>query len=138
MEKIFKGRVAIVTGSGNGLGRAHAIALATRGAQVIVNDIGTSADGIGKSSEAADLVVKKIKDGGGTAIANYDSVATEEGAKKIIQLAVDKFGRLDILVNNAGIIRSSAVDEIKTEDFDAIIKTHLYGTFIAPAPPVAS
>ena len=129
MESIFKGRVAIITGSGNGLGRAHAIALAAQGAQVVVNDIGTSADGIGKSSEVADLVVKKIKDAGGVAIASYDSVATEEGAKKIIQLAVDRFGRLDILVNNAGIIRSSPVDETKTEDWDAVIKTHVYGTF---------
>jgi multifunctional beta-oxidation protein len=129
MESIFKGRVAIVTGSGNGLGRAHAIALAVQGAQVVVNDIGTSADGIGKSSEVADQVVKKIKDAGGTAVASYDSVATEEGAKKIIQLAVDNFGRLDILVNNAGIIRSSQVDETKTEDWDAVIKTHVYGTF---------
>jgi multifunctional beta-oxidation protein len=129
MESIFKGRVAIVTGSGNGLGRAHAIALAAQGAQVVVNDIGTSADGFGKSSEVADQVVKKIKDAGGTAVASYDSVAIEEGAKKIIQLAVDNFGRLDILVNNAGIIRSSPVDETKTEDWDAVIKTHVYGTF---------
>jgi multifunctional beta-oxidation protein len=129
MESIFKGRVAIVTGSGNGLGRAHAIALAAQGAQVVVNDIGTSADGFGMSNEVADQVVKKIKDAGGTAVASYDSVAIEEGAKKIIQLAVDNFGHLDILVNNAGIIRSSPVDEMKTEDWDAVIKTHVYGTF---------
>ena len=129
MDKIFSGKVAIITGSGGGLGRAHAIALAARGARVVVNDIGTSADGFGKSNEAADRVVKEIKDAGGIAVANYDSVATEEGANKIIRSAIDNFGRLDILVNNAGIIRSDAVDAIKTEDFDAIIKTHLYGTF---------
>jgi NAD(P)-dependent dehydrogenase (short-subunit alcohol dehydrogenase family) len=129
MEDIFKGRVAIITGAGNGLGRAHATALAQRGARVVVNDIGTSPDGFGVSREVADIVVKKIKDAGGTAVASYDSVATEEGAKRLIQLAVDQFGRLDILVNNAGIIRSSVVDEIKTEDWDAVIKTHLYGTF---------
>jgi NAD(P)-dependent dehydrogenase (short-subunit alcohol dehydrogenase family) len=129
MEKIFKGRVAIVTGSGNGLGRAHAIALAARGAQVVVNDIGTSADGYGSTSEAADLVVKKIKDAGGKAVACYESVATEEGARKIIRTAVDQFGRLDILVNNAGIIRSSPVEKMNAEDWDAVVKTHLYGTF---------
>ncbi len=129
MESSFKGRVAIVTGSGNGLGRAHALALAARGAQVVVNDIGTSADGIGKTHDAADMVVKKIKDAGGTAIASYDSVAEEDGAKKIIDLAVTEFGRLDILVNNAGIIRPQPIYAVKTEDWDAVLKTHLYGTF---------
>jgi len=129
MENMFKGRVAIVTGSGNGLGRAHAIALAARGAQVVVNDIGTSAHGVGMSNEVADAVVNRIMDAGGSAVASYDSVATEDGAKRIIDLAVDRFGRLDILVNNAGIIRASAVEQMKTEDWDAVIKTHLYGTF---------
>ncbi len=130
MEKSFNGRVAIITGSGNGLGRAHALALAARGAQVVVNDIGTSADGFGKSSDAADQVVKKIKDAGGSAVACYDSVATEEGANNIIQTAVKQFGRLDILVNNAGIIRSSPVEETTLENWDAVIKTHVYGTFL--------
>jgi len=129
MESSFKGRVAIVTGSGNGLGRAHALALAARGAQVVVNDIGTSADGIGKTHEATDMVVRKIKDAGGNAVASYDSVAEEDGAQSIIDLAIREFGRLDILVNNAGIIRMGAVYEAKTADWDAVVKTHLYGTF---------
>ncbi len=129
MESTFKGRVAIVTGSGNGLGRAHSIALAARGAQVVVNDLGTSAAGIGMSHDAADAVVRKIRDAGGTAVASYDSVADEAGAKRLIDLAIEKFGRLDILVNNAGIIRSQPVYEAKTEDWDAVVKTHLYGTF---------
>ena len=129
METMFKGRVAIVTGSGNGLGRAHAIALAERGAQVVVNDIGTSASGVGMSNEAADGVVKKIQDAGGTAVASYDSVADEGGAQRIIDLALDRFGRLDILINNAGIIRAGAVDKTSTGDWDAVVKTHLYGTF---------
>jgi NAD(P)-dependent dehydrogenase (short-subunit alcohol dehydrogenase family) len=129
MPDMLKGRVAIVTGAGNGLGRAEAIALSTQGAQVVVNDLGTSHDGIGLSSEAADCVVEQIKQAGGNAVASYDSVATEEGANRIIRLAVEKFGRVDVLVNNAGIIRVQPVWEIPTEDWDAVIKTHLYGTF---------
>jgi NAD(P)-dependent dehydrogenase (short-subunit alcohol dehydrogenase family) len=129
MENSFKGRVAIVTGSGNGLGRAHAIALAARGAQVVVNDLGTSHDGFGASRDVADRVVKTIRDGGGIAIASHESVADEEGANRAINLAVEEFGRLDILVNNAGIIRARPVEEMKTEDWDAVVKTHLYGTF---------
>ena len=126
---MLKGRVAIVTGAGNGLGRAEAISLAAQGAQVVVNDLGTSHDGIGVSSEAADHVVEQIKKAGCNAVASYDSVATEDGANKIVRLAVEKFGRVDVLVNNAGIIRVQPVWEIPTEDWDAVIKTHLYGTF---------
>jgi multifunctional beta-oxidation protein len=129
MENDFKGRVAVVTGSGNGLGRAHAISLAARGAQVVVNDIGTSAHGVGTSHEAADAVVKSIKDAGGTAVPSYDSVGEEAGAQRIVDLAVNEFGRLDILINNAGIIKTGAVDNMPTRDWDAVLKTHLYGTF---------
>ncbi len=129
MEDMLRGRVAIVTGAGNGLGRAEAINLAARGAKVIVNDIGTSHDGIGVSNEPADRVVEEIKNAGGIAIASYDSVAIEEGAKKIIQLALDKFDRIDVLINNAGILRVQPIWDIVTEDWDAVIKTHLYGTF---------
>jgi len=129
MEEMLKGRVAVVTGAGNGLGRAEAIGLASRGAKVVVNDIGTSHDGAGNSHQPADIVANDIKKAGGTAVASYDSVATEEGARKIIQLALDTFGRIDVLVNNAGILRVQPIDEILTEDWDAVIKTHLYGTF---------
>ena len=129
MSDMLKGRVVVITGSGNGLGRAEAIAMAAQGAKVVVNDLGTSHDGIGASSEDADKVVETIKKAGGEAIANYDSVTSEEGAKNIIKTAVDNYGRLDILVNNAGIIRNEVVWDIKTEDWDAMVKTHLYGTF---------
>ena len=129
MANDFEGRVAIVTGAGNGIGRSHAKALAARGAQVVVNDLGTSPDGIGSSASAADIVVKTILESGGTAIASHDSVAEEDGAKRIIDLAISSFGRLDILVNNAGIVRAQSVYAVKTEDWDAVIKTHLYGTF---------
>jgi multifunctional beta-oxidation protein len=130
MDQSFKGRVAVITGSGGGLGRAHALALAAHGAQVVVNDIGTSHDGFGKTNDFSDRVVKEIEDAGGMAVASYDSVASEEGARNLIKLAVDKFGRLDILVNNAGIIRQSPVETMKFEDWDAVIKTHVYGTFL--------
>ena len=129
MGKMLKDRVAVITGAGNGLGRAHAIGMAAQGARVVVNDIGTSIDGLGVSGDPADRVVADIKKNDGIAVASYDSVATEEGAGKIIQTAIDSFGRIDILVNNAGIIRHQMVYEIIPEDWDAVIKTHLYGTF---------
>ncbi len=129
MEQNFKGRVVVITGAGGGLGRAHALALAARGAQVVVNDIGTSHDGFGRTNDFSDRVVKEIRDAGGTAVASYDSVADEEGANNLIKLTVNTFGRLDILVNNAGVIRQSPVELMKTEDWDAVVKTHLYGTF---------
>ncbi len=129
MNDMFKGRVAVVTGSGGGLGRAEAMALAAGGAKVVVNDIGTSHDGFGGSQNPADGTVREIIAAGGEAVASYDSVATEEGANRIIRKAVDTYGRLDILINNAGILRVAPVYEIKTEDFDAVVKTHLYGTF---------
>jgi NAD(P)-dependent dehydrogenase (short-subunit alcohol dehydrogenase family) len=126
---MLKDRVAVITGAGGGLGRAEAIGMAARGAKVIVNDIGTSHDGVGLSETPADGTVREILDTGGTAVASYDSVATEDGANNIIRLALERFGRVDILVNNAGILRTDPVYDIKTEDFDAVIKTHLYGTF---------
>ena len=128
MGDMLKGKVAVITGAGNGLGRAHSIAMAAQGASVVVNDLGTSWDGQGAASEAADLVVDTITKAGGNAVANYDSVASETGAENIIRTAVDTYGRLDILVNNAGIIRNQPLDEIETENWDAMIKTHLYGT----------
>ncbi|HTY63554.1 MAG TPA: SDR family NAD(P)-dependent oxidoreductase [Acidobacteriota bacterium] len=127
MGEMLRGRVAVVTGAGNGLGRAHAICFAAQGARVVVNDLGTSHDGHGASHAEADAVVEQIRKAGGVAVANYASVAVEDGAKSIIQQAVDEFGRIDILVNNAGIIRHQDIDAIRTEDWDLTIKTHLYG-----------
>ncbi len=127
MGDMLKGRVAVITGAGNGLGRADAISFAAQGARVVVNDLGTSADGHGASHNDADQVVERIRKAGGIAVANYASVTTEDGAKSIIQQAIDEFGRIDILINNAGIIRHQDIDKILTEDWDLTIKTHLYG-----------
>jgi NAD(P)-dependent dehydrogenase (short-subunit alcohol dehydrogenase family) len=127
MGEILKGRVAVITGAGNGLGRADAISFAAQGARVVVNDLGTSHDGHGSSHSDADQVVEQIRAAGGLAVANYASVTTEDGAKSIIQQAIDEFGRIDILINNAGIIRHQDIDAILTEDWDLTIKTHLYG-----------
>jgi NAD(P)-dependent dehydrogenase (short-subunit alcohol dehydrogenase family) len=119
-----------VTGSGGGIGRAEAMAMAKEGAKVVVNDIGTSYDGHGVSSSPADGVVKEIKAAGGIAVASYGSVAEEKGAESIIQTAIDNFGRIDILVNNAGVIRDPHdIYEVTTDDWDITLKTHLYGAF---------
>jgi NAD(P)-dependent dehydrogenase (short-subunit alcohol dehydrogenase family) len=129
MGDMLKGRVAVITGAGNGLGRAYVIGMAAQGARIVVNDIGTSFNGKGTSRDAADAVVKTIKQSGGIAIASYDSVATEESAKNIIKTAIGRYGRIDILVNNAGIIRNNPIYEMRTDDWDAMIKVHLYGTY---------
>jgi NAD(P)-dependent dehydrogenase (short-subunit alcohol dehydrogenase family) len=129
MPGILSDRVAVITGAGNGLGRAHALAMAAEGAAIVVNDIGTSATGAGHSAGPADAVVAEIVKAGGRAVANYDSVAEDTGADAIVRTALDAFGRLDILVNNAGIIRLGPVYEFSSADWDAMLKTHLYGTF---------
>ncbi len=129
MREMLKNRVAVITGAGNGLGKAYAIGMAREGAKIVVNDLGTSFNGEGVSSEAADEVVKMIRKEGGDATANYDSVAVEQGAGNIIKTAMDKYGRVDILVNNAGIIRGGFIYEMNNSDWDSMIKTHLYGTF---------
>ncbi|XP_071039115.1 peroxisomal multifunctional enzyme type 2 isoform X3 [Parasteatoda tepidariorum] len=123
----FAGKVAIVTGAGGGLGREYALLLAERGASVVVNDLGGTRSGEGKSSSAADAVVKEIKAKGGKAVPNYDSV--EEG-EKIVKTAIDKFGRLDILINNAGILRDKSFLNITNEEWDIIHKVHLRGSFM--------
>jgi NAD(P)-dependent dehydrogenase (short-subunit alcohol dehydrogenase family) len=130
MGDMLKGRVAVITGAGSGIGRAHAKLFAKYGAKVVVNDIGTWIDGVGVSHDPADTVVKAIRDDGGEAIANYNSVAIENGANSIIQTAIDSWGRIDVLVNNAGVFCDlHDIYDIPTEDFDKVIKSHLYGTF---------
>jgi 3-hydroxyacyl-CoA dehydrogenase/3a,7a,12a-trihydroxy-5b-cholest-24-enoyl-CoA hydratase len=125
-ELRFDGKVAIVTGAGNGLGRSHALLLASRGAKVVVNDLGSGATGAGKSSAAADKVVEEIKAKGGEAVANYDSV--EDGAK-IVQCALDTFKGVHIIVNNAGILRDTSFQKMSQEDWDLIYRVHVLGGF---------
>lgn len=125
----LKGKVAIVTGSGRGLGRGEALALAAEGARVVINDLGVALDGSATGARPADEVVAEIKKLGGDAVANFDSVATLQGGENIIKTAIDHFGRLDILVNNAGIIRDKMIYSMSEQEWDAVIKTHLYGTF---------
>ena len=130
MNKLLQGRIAVVTGAGSGIGRAEAIGMAQQGAKVVVNDIGTSTDGRGLSHKPADAVVSQIKNNGNIAVANYNSVAIEEEANKIIQAAIDNFGRIDILINNAGVFRApNNVADVTTDDWDAEMKSHLFGTF---------
>jgi len=129
MAGYLQNKTAIVTGSGRGIGRGHALALAAEGAKVIVNDAGVERDGTGGAHTPADEVVAEIQQNGGIAVANYDSVADFQGAKNLIQCAVEQFGRVDILVNNAGIAREGLFHQVGSEDFDAIIGVHLKGSF---------
>ncbi len=123
----FEGRVAVVTGAGGGLGRCHAIALAERGAKVVVNDLGGAVDGSG-SGDMADKVVAEIKAAGGEAIANKASVADREGARSLITDAIEAFGGIDILVNNAGILRDKSFKNMTLDEFDLVLQVHLAGT----------
>ena len=124
----FDNRVAVVTGAGNGLGRAHALLLASRGAKVVVNDPGGAVDGKGGSHAAADKVVDEIKKAGGQAVPNYDSVADAKAAANIVKTAVDSFGTVDIVVNNAGVLRDKTFHNMTVEDFDFVVKVHFLGT----------
>ncbi|MEM8799749.1 MAG: SDR family oxidoreductase [Pseudomonadota bacterium] len=123
----FTGQVAIVTGAGGGLGRAHALEFARRGARVVINDLGGSVDGSGGNSEAADKVVAEIRDMGGEAIANGASVSNREGVAGLIKQAIDAFGRIDILVNNAGVLRDKSFAKMSLDDFDFVCNVHLQG-----------
>jgi len=125
----FEGRVAVVTGAGGGLGREHALELARRGASVLVNDLGGDVGGRGGSASMAQQVVDEITAAGGTARANHDSVSTTQGAEAIVADALAAFGKVDVLVNNAGIMRNAAIEETTDEDWDAVIATHLTGSF---------
>src|SRR5580693_7943303 len=122
----FDGKVAIVTGAGGGLGRSHALLLASRGAKVVVNDLGGSFTGEGKSAGAADKVVAEIKEKGGEAVANYNSV---EDGDQIVKTAIDTWGKVDIVVNNAGILRDVSFAKMTQADWDLVYKVHVLGTF---------
>ena len=124
----FDSRVAIVTGAGAGIGRIYALELAQRGAQVVVNDLGGSVAGGGQSSQAADEVVAQIRAAGGQAVASYDSVASAEGAQRIVAAALESFGRLDVLINNAGNLKMSKLGETPAHDIAAQVGVHLLGS----------
>jgi len=111
------GKVAIITGAGRGLGRSHALLMAEEGAKIVVNDLGGEWDGTGQASGPANDVVKEIKDAGGQAVANFESVTDFEGAKRIIDCAIDSFGKLDILVNNAGFLRDRMTFKMSEEEW---------------------
>src|SRR5512142_2779671 len=128
----FDGKVAIVTGAGGGLGRAHALELAHRGAKVVVNDLGGAVDGTGGSSEAAEKVVAEIKAAGGEAIANGSSVTDDAGVANMVKQTMDAFGRIDILIANAGILRDKSFAKMELKDFDAVMAVHVMGT-VKPA-----
>lgn len=130
MDEIrFDNRVAVVTGAGGGLGKAYAIALANRGAAVVVNDLGGTPDGTGSDVSAAQLVVDEIKAAGGRAEPDYNSVSDWEGAQNIIKTALESFGRIDILITNAGILRDKSLIKMEIEDFEIVLAVHLMGTF---------
>jgi NAD(P)-dependent dehydrogenase (short-subunit alcohol dehydrogenase family) len=122
----FDGKVVVVTGAGNGIGREYALFFGSRGAKVVVNDLGGSHQGVGNSTNSADKVVAEIKAKGGIAVANYDSV---EFGDKIIKTAIDNFKRVDILLNNAGILRDISFQKMKDEDWNLIFKVHVYGAY---------
>lgn len=129
MTGILHGRVAIVTGAGNGLGREHALELARQGAKVVVNDLGTSNEGAGLSDQPAHQVVALIRAEGGEAVANGADVADFDAAQEMVQQAIDTFGGLDILVNNAGFVRDRMLVNTSEEEWDAVVRVHLKGHF---------
>jgi NAD(P)-dependent dehydrogenase (short-subunit alcohol dehydrogenase family) len=122
-------RVVVVTGAGGGLGREYALTLAKEGASVVVNDLGGARDGTGAGSAMADQVVAEIKDAGGRAVANYDSVAESAGAENIVKTALDEFGAIHGVVSNAGILRDGTFHKMPFENWDAVLKVHLYGGY---------
>ena len=127
---LLDGKVAIITGSGGGIGRAHALLMAKEGAKIVVNDLGGTRDGAGTSESAANQVVDEIKKAGGEATTSYDNVSTAEGAANLVKKAVEAFGRADILVNNAGILRDKSFLKMDEAMFDSVIAVHLRGTFL--------
>jgi len=129
MSLSFEGQVALVTGSGNGLGRAYALDLAKRGAKVVVNDLGGDPHGQGDDRSAAQKVVDEIKAAGGEAVANYDSVASYDGGFNMVKTAIDSFGRLDVVICNAGILRDVAFHNMGEDDWDKVFAVHIKGSY---------
>jgi NAD(P)-dependent dehydrogenase (short-subunit alcohol dehydrogenase family) len=129
MAGLLEGKVALVTGAGHGIGRAHALELAKHGAKVVVNDLGSNANGEG-SGRDADVVVDIIKNRGGEAVADYGDVSDEAAAEAMVQAGIDAFGRFDILVNNAGIVRDAAIWNMSAADFDLVLRVHLRGSWL--------
>ncbi|MFF3746626.1 SDR family oxidoreductase [Streptomyces kronopolitis] len=130
MTGICAGRVAVVTGAGRGLGRAHALALAAEGAHVVVNDLGVAADGAGASAGPAQQVADEIRAHGGRAVAHSGDITTTDGAASLVATALDTYGRLDTLVNNAGFLRDRMLVSLDEDDWDAVIRVHLKGHFL--------
>ncbi len=126
---LLEGKVAVVTGAGRGIGKEEALLMAKQGAKVVVNDLGGHFDGTGQSRSPAEEVVKEIRAAGGEAVANFESVSDFKSAKRIIECAIDNFGKLNIVVNNAGILRDRMIFNMSEEDFDAVLAVHLKGTF---------
>jgi NAD(P)-dependent dehydrogenase (short-subunit alcohol dehydrogenase family) len=131
MPHQLQDRVAIVTGAGRGIGREHALLFAAEGAKVVVNDLGGNLDGTGADTAPAQQVVDEIEAAGGTAVANYDDVSDFEGARRLVNQAVETFGDLHVLVNNAGILRDRMLANMSAEEWDAVVKVHLRGHFCA-------
>jgi NAD(P)-dependent dehydrogenase (short-subunit alcohol dehydrogenase family) len=129
MSKILSGKSVVVTGSGRGLGREIAIAMAAQGAKVVINDLGSAVDGSGKDVQVAAMVADEIKKAGGVAVANSDNVASMEGAENIINTAVKNFGKIDILVNCAGILRDRMIFNMSEAEWDDVIRVHMKGHF---------
>jgi len=131
---LLTGKVAVITGAGRGIGREEALLLAKHGAKVVVNDLGGHFDGTGQSRSPAEDVVKEIRSAGGEAVANFESVTDFKSAKRIVDCAVDNFGKLNIVVNNAGILRDRMIFNMSEEDWDSVVAVHLKGTFCVTQP----
>ncbi len=130
----YDDRVAVITGAGGGLGKTYALLLGSRGAKVVVNDLGGNPDGTGAGSAMADAVVKEIDESGGTAVANYDSVSSPEGGDAIVKTALDNFGKVDIVINNAGILRDRSFAKLSPEELEVVLDVHLKGAFFVSQP----
>lgn len=127
---LLDGKVTVITGAGNGIGRATALAFAQEGASVVVGDLGATRDGLGASPQAADAVVAEIRAAGGRGVANYANVATPEGAESLVQTAIDAYGGIDVLLNNAGIVRDKTLLKMDLTIWEAVVDVHLKGTFL--------